>query len=239
VQGFFKNATRRRLSTCVRSAVSGLGTIVYPRLCENCGVPVERGCPLCYSCARAIEPADRGELDSILARLEAPVLASLTALWYFEKGATVRHLQHQLKYGNRPIVGKWFGRMLGSHWLQSGSDVPDVVLPIPLHPTRFLERGYNQSLMIAEGFSEILSCAVDDSSLLRARSTRSQTRLSRSARQANVQGAFVVAQAIEAAHVVIVDDVLTTGATLNEAARAVLERGASRVSAAAIGLSHS
>lgn len=233
---FFKIETAKSCHAALGSILSGLLDVLYPSLCEHCGERVEPGIPVCPPCADQIERVDPAELDSIVDRLDDPVITSLTSLWYFDRGNEIRRIQHQLKYGNRPSVGAWFGRMIGRRWLDLERNIPSTIIPIPLHRARLIERGFNQSEMIARGLAEVLHAPVDTSTIIRARATRSQTSLSRGRRQKNVEGAFQTANRGGLGDVLLVDDVLTTGATLNEAARALLEAGATRVDAATIGL---
>jgi ComF family protein len=239
VQRFFKNETLRRTGQVASTLTSGLLSILYPSLCEECGDPVAPNVPICSPCVVRIPCADPAELQAIIARLDDPVIESVFALWYFGRDSQVRRLQHQLKYGNRPEVGRWFGRSLGVSWKANGRPLPDVIAPIPLHPGRVVERGYNQSLLIAEGFSEITGTCIDETLLVRKRSTRSQTTLTRAARRRNVGGVFECSGNPQGRSVLILDDVLTTGATLNGAARPLLQGGALRVDVAAIGLATS
>jgi ComF family protein len=216
----------------------GLLGILYPLICEECGISVSSGTMLCADCMASIERADASEIATILQRLNDPAVTDIFALWHFEQGSTIRRLQHQLKYGNRPSIGNWFGRALGAAWRARGNATPDVVLPIPLHSTRLLERGYNQSTRICEGFVDTVQTTLDERALTRARATRSQTSLSRSRRQKNLEDVFRCGTDVRGLRILIVDDVLTTGATLNEAARTLLQAGAADVQAVAVGLAH-
>ena len=107
----------------------------------------------------------------------------------------------------------------------------DVVVPVPLHPSRLHERGYNQSALLAEALAKRLNRRVDGTSLIRTRDTAHQARLSGDERRNNLKGAFAVpnAQFIRGRTVLLIDDVMTTGATLSHCARALLDAGAARV----------
>lgn len=242
---FFKNETpfamRKHISSVSRFALrltEGVLGVLYPSLCGECTVSVSPQHPLCAGCMAGVERADAEEVKTILQRLHEPAIAEIFAMWHFEKGSTVRRLQHQLKYGNRPSIGVWFGRALGTAWSSMDFEPPDAVVPIPLHRTRLLERGYNQSALICEGFASTLKVPVDNRSLVRIRATHSQTSLSRSRRQKNLENVFECSTSVRGLRILVIDDVLTTGATLNEAARAILRAGAVEVGAAAVGLAH-
>ncbi len=153
------------------------------------------------------------------------------ALWVFEQGGALQAIQHALKYSNRPRYGVALGRLMGSAYAAEDHPLPDALLPIPLHPTRQLERGYNQSAMLAEGLGAILDRPVLLDTLARPHPTRSQTHLSREARWANVRDAFAVSQPDVCAGqtVLLVDDILTTGSTLAAAAHVLHDAGAASV----------
>lgn len=235
MQSFFKNETGvvfpRRLQIFGRSLLS----VIYPALCQKCGRGVDLATPLCPPCVATIEAVDSSELLTVRERLTECMLDDIFAMWYFDQNNVIRQIQHQLKYGNRPVVGRWFGRLLGQAWIESGRAVPDVIVPIPLHRHRMLERGYNQSEEIARGIATVISAPVNSSLLIRARATRTQTRLSRSRRQQNVAGAFAIRNSIDTNCVMLIDDVLTTGATLNEAACVLKSAGIRTVVATAPG----
>jgi ComF family protein len=191
--------------------------------------------PLCLPCVATIEAVDSLELLTVQERLTECMLDDIFAMWYFDQNNVIRQIQHQLKYGNRPVVGRWFGRLLGKAWVESGRTVPDVIVPIPLHRHRMLERGYNQSEEVARGIAAVIGAPINSTLLIRARATRTQTKLSRSRRQENVAGAFATGNPADANCIMLIDDVLTTGATLNEAGRVLKDAGIRTVVAAAPG----
>ncbi len=202
---------------------AGLLRLLYPPQCLGCGASVpEVHVPLCASCVRRLErPAPETVLDHIRRLSGGERLASAQALWAFDTGGVVQRVQHSLKYGNRPAQGRTLGRWM-RHLFPTEHADSGLVVPIPLHRTRQLERGYNQSALLAEGLADALGASVQPA-LRRTRATASQTRLSRKQRQANVAGAFAVQapEALSGATVYLIDDVLTTGATLTAAAAAL------------------
>ena len=143
-----------------------------------------------------------------------------------------------LKYGNRPSYGIDLGMLCGRGMqsLFQRREVPDCIVPIPLHRTRFLERGYNQSNTLARGIGKIITVPVLDNLLIRSRATRTQTGLNTRERQDNVAAAFSIGLPNEAVgkHVLLVDDVLTTGATLCAAAEVLHEAGVQKISFATL-----
>jgi ComF family protein len=220
----------------LRAAARAAVDLAFPALCLACDrrlpptAPTD-GIPLCPACQRRLPRADPAE---VAARLDAlptgNVFGGSAALWVFDDGGAVQRLQHTLKYRDRPALGVALGRLLGRLVTEaSGGMTYDAIVPVPLARVRRLERGYNQSAALAEGIASVLPGAapVAEGLLVRARRTRSQTDLSRSRRWANVDGAFAApdAEAVRGRRLLLVDDVLTTGATVTAAARPLLAAG--------------
>ena len=221
----------------LRRVGSGLLDVLYPPRCLGCSArPVSVALPLCATCLQTMERASAEAIAARLDRLEAArVLDGAFALWVFDKNSALQAVQHALKYGDRPRYGLALGRLVGDAYAET-HPAPDAVVPIPLHRIRELERGYNQAEMLARGLAEALDCPVRPDGLTRPRPTRSQTRLSRSARWQNVADAFGAPDAIADDTVLLVDDVLTTGATVAAAARRLKEAGAGRVFVATLAM---
>jgi len=148
----------------------------------------------------------------------------------FRKGGTLQRVIHQLKYESRPDLAQHLGRYIaekiqGQGWITEY----DALLPIPLHAHRKRKRGYNQADMIAKGFSKLLDLPVQSSMLKRTRNTISQTGLNRLQRAENVKDAFVCQRDAAGMSFLLVDDVVTTGATLISAAAALKSAGVKRI----------
>ena len=221
----------------VLHAGEALLNLLYPPSCLGCGAYLSDSTPpLCHRCLHRLEQPDADALHARLHRLTDPdALDAAFALWLFDEGGTVQRIQHLLKYGNRPRYGVALGRIMGKAYANS---LPDLVLPVPLHRARLYERGYNQSAMLTRGMAESLGVPAATDVLVRTRATRSQTRLSREARWQNVSGAFALteAEAVADKHILLIDDVLTTGATLAAAAATLKAAGAASVTAATLAL---
>lgn len=186
--------------------------------CRRCGSPLEAAAARCDHCAERAFRFHRGR-----------VLSS------FDE--TVQALIHLLKYKGKRSVGRRLGRMLGE--VLASEDVMedvDLIAPVPLHRSREKERGYNQSLLLATEIGRCLGVPVEKRILIRARRTASQTKLSAEERVKNVSGAFRVlhAESITGMRILLVDDVLTTGATLNACTEALTEAGAEGVCVATV-----
>jgi ComF family protein len=135
----------------------------------------------------------------------------------FRKSGIVQHLLHELKYNNHPEIGFKLGSTYGKELAQAGfQNEFDVIIPIPLHPTRLRKRGYNQSAKFAEGLSHSLGIPWAESISIRKTTTSTQTKKSKQERWENVEGAFGIqsAEKIVGQRILLVDDVVTTGATL-------------------------
>ena len=152
---------------------------------------------------------------------------------YFANGSHVQQLMHALKYRNRPNVARFFGRRYGSELAASGifSDA-DLIIPVPLHKKKLIQRGYNQSEYFGKGLSESMGIEMRTKVLKRTHHKKSQTTRNRYERYENTKGIFSVIQPniIVNRHVILVDDVLTTGATLESCTNALLEVKGVRVS---------
>ncbi|MEO0559597.1 MAG: phosphoribosyltransferase family protein [Bacteroidota bacterium] len=206
-------------------AVAGL---VYPSLCLGCDrrVAPSETLPVCARCLQRIPtPPDGAALAQIRQREAGVAIRSATALWAYDESGTAQRVQYALKYGGQPSLGHPLGALMANAWRDQSID---SVIPVPLSRPRFLERGYNQSDALAEGLSQTLGVPHAPHVLVRSRPTRTQTRLSASERWSNVSGAFSVPEPgpLAGQRVLLVDDVLTTGATLTAAAHVLAEAGA-------------
>lgn len=230
-----------RLTRLARGFATGLLDLVYPPRCLGCGArPETPALPVCPACLRRLERAGAADVALRLERLPeaAAALDTARALWVFDKRGTLQRLQHALKYGNRPRYGVSLGRLMAAAWAEAPPPSLAGVVPIPLHRTRLLERGYNQSTMLAEGLADALGLPLRPDLLARPRPTRTQTHLDRRQRWANVEGAFATPDAgALAGHAwLVVDDVLTTGSTAGAAARTLKAAGATAVHLATLAI---
>lgn len=207
--------------------ISSISDLILPRVCVVCGrtlLPEERS--VCLVCLADL-PLTRFELlprnpmaDTFNARIEAPSYAWATALFHYSEGSGYDLIPQAVKYRSDFEAGRRFGRMLGEvlSSAERFSDV-DVVVPVPLHWTRRYKRGYNQAEVIASALCPCLKGAVLRTDILvRARITRTQTKAGREGRAENVKNAFSVRRRSAGGerphHILIVDDVFTTGSTV-------------------------
>ncbi len=221
-----------------RTLGRGLLDVLYPPRCLNCGArPESPQLPLCPQCLQSLERAPDMGVAARLDRLPVGdgVFGRAMALWVFDKEGPLQAVQHALKYNNRPRYGLPLGRLMGEAFSEEHPS-PDGVVPVPLHQTRRLERGYNQSLMLAEGAADALDCPCRPDLLTRPHPTRSQTGLSREERWRNVRDSFAADPDCAGGRWLLVDDVLTTGSTAVAAGQTLADAGADALFLMTLGL---
>ena len=166
-------------------------------------------------------------------------LESAAAMYYFTRKSPIQQALHQLKYHNQPDIGLKIGRLFGQKLKTSALfHSVQAVVPVPLHPKKERLRGYNQSAMFAQGISEAMDIPALNKALVRRKFTETQTKKKRMERFDNVDDVFEVARPaqIEGKHLLLVDDVLTTGATLEVCGQALLNIPNTRLSMATIAI---
>ena len=164
-------------------------------------------------------------------------LRGVTSYLYFREHSRVQHMIHQLKYRNRPDIAVLLGRKYGQLLRHTTPfSEADYIIPIPLHRRKLLRRGYNQSSCFAYGLADSMQIPVIEQAVIRRRHTPSQTKKNRYQRIENIRGAFAVAkpEALSGKHLLLVDDVLTTGATIEACADALLQDRSISISAVTI-----
>lgn len=156
------------------------------------------------------------------------------ALFYINKHNSVHELILQLKYSGKTDIGNRFGKMTGMKIMSNESlfDKIDIIIPVPLHWKKEKQRGYNQTLHFAKGISEATNIPVDEKTLVRTKENISQTHKSRYERWDNVDTIFSLTNkdALKEKHILLVDDVITTGATLEACVQALKQTGNIKVS---------
>jgi ComF family protein len=184
---------------------------------------------ICPDCRKLLEPFDiphpwtRDEIQA------GNIDNSLSAFW-FREGKPIQSLMHAMKYQKMRSIGKLLGEEIAKRIMEQTPVKFDYVLPVPLHKARQRDRTYNQSDFIAEGISGILGAQPLFNGITRTRFTGTQTKLNKAERKENVSGAFTVnpkhTAAIQGKNIIITDDVITTGATILECAKAARAAGA-------------
>ena len=204
--------------------------LVFPHVCDGCGSDLlnieSRLCIRCLASLpetnfenHAANPVEK----TFWGRL--PVLKASAHL-YFTKESLVQHLMHQVKYKGNKELGLQLGRIMG-HALKSSNRFNDaeVLIPLPLFPDKEKKRGYNQATVLCDGIAEILSIPVLNNVITRPQHTETQTKKGRIERWKNIEGKFQLENPlqIQDKHVLLVDDVITTGATLEACGNELLK----------------
>ncbi|WP_034256664.1 ComF family protein [Adhaeribacter aquaticus] len=219
-------------------------TLLFPEYCYACQGSLVKGedliCTKCrlhlpYTNLHRVKESSQNILHHRFLG-KVPVKFVLSYL-YFKQSGRVQNLLHALKYKNVPAIGELLGDWYGQELKEAAYTTAfDMILPVPLHPKKQQKRGYNQSASFAKGLANALGVPCSEAILIRTLNTSSQTNKTRPERWENVSKAFKVmdAEQVKGKKVLLVDDVLTTGATLEACAVTLLEAGSAEVSVGAI-----
>jgi len=223
----------QRLRTLARPPVD----FFYPPLCLLCDAYLKPGerliCRICFRHLPQLEDPDIPSL-SLRTPLHQPLYFE-RAISLYDYTEPVGKLVHFFKYNGGRALARPFGEAMGLALLDGGYAV-EAIIPVPLHPARRRERGYNQSELLARAMGLVTGFQVQPEGLLRVAATPPQARMGRQKRLRNLRGVFAAGAGCSSAggDIVLVDDVLTTGHTLDECARVLMQQGAGRVIAATI-----
>jgi competence protein ComFC len=219
--------------------------LLFPDVCLLCRkllLPEEKNC--CSSCQAEFDPFSSPAVAEEL--LRRTIASHFGEEFMFERGwcryqfhkkSPLQQVLHAMKYEGLFTIARSFGSQLGE-WMLAGEDTGDIdcIVAVPLHSLKKIERSYNQSEKIAEGIAQALQKPLRRELLVRKRYTVSQTGLSAQERKKNPEGAFQLGKGAVGRHVLLVDDVVTTGATMAAAASTLRKGGAEKVSLAAVAL---
>lgn len=214
-------------SAGIRQYGQDLFNLFYPETCAACGATLLRNEKiLCIPCLAEM-PLTGFHLDpeNEVARMfwgRVPFRMA-SSFMLFTRGSRYRHILHELKYRGREDAGYFFGKMFGFALKDTDFATADLIHPVPLHPARFRQRGYNQSALIAEGMAETLGVPLATDLISRRVDSLTQTRRHRYERWENVRHIFRCDRPdrLVNRHVILVDDVITTGATLEACASCI------------------
>ena len=212
----------------MKKIISNFLGLLYPNLCLICGENLLKNeQQICLKCLSEIprtnfhlykdNPVEKrfwGKAD----------IQKATSFFFFTKGSPFQKLLHELKYRDNKDIGELMGKYAAVDMLTDETFCSvDYIVPIPLHPKKYTKRGYNQSELICNGISIIFDKPVDTKSLIRRKETSTQTKKSVFERYENTSGIFEVKnkETFEKKHVLLVDDVLTTGSTIEAAIQAI------------------
>lgn len=214
--------------------------LFYPNICQSCGNSLKSFetviCTYCYvhlPLTGFVNDASNSVFELFWGRTH---IEFASAYLYFHKGNSVQTLMHRFKYKGIKPIGHKLGYLYGKEIVESSlyHDI-DVIIPVPLHPKKLRQRGFNQSDLIAAGISEATNIPLDTSTLSRLLYSETQTRKSRFERWQNVKEIFSSEnENLKNKHILLVDDTVTTGATLESCTNSLLQTEGVRVSVGAI-----
>ena len=213
-----------------------------PRFCFACNRKLETDTVvICPDCLSKIQLADKGRMDEEYKRkfYGNGIISDFKSVFVFEKDKELQQIIHSLKYEKRFSIGLFLGKKLGEtikdNVLSWGID---LIIPVPLHHLKKAERGYNQSAYIAKGLSKELKISYNEGAVKRTRFTESQTTMTLKERQANIDGVFAVRNKnrVKGKNILLIDDVITTGSTISECGKVLLEAGANKIYAASVAI---
>jgi ComF family protein len=217
--------------------------LFYPHVCIGCGSDLlPEANLLCLHCISNLPHTNYAQhannpIEKIFwGRLP---LKAAHSEFYFAKESLVQHLIHQLKYKANQEVGVFLGELVGNSLLNSNRfNQIDFLVPLPLFPEKERQRGYNQATVICQGMSAVMNVPVLTANVLRKRFTETQTKKHRTERWENVEGSFFVKDGyqLEGKHILLVYDVVTTGATLEACGSVIINIPGSKLSLATLSM---
>ncbi|WP_428624052.1 ComF family protein [Sedimenticola sp.] len=220
----------------VYNCTNNILSLLYPAPCLLCDTPAQDAiCPDCQAdlphnrhscrcCGLPLTLADEATCGHCLAHPPAVDRSFIPYLY----AAPIDQLIGRFKFSGQLAQGRLLSRLLADH-LRQRAEMPDLLIPVPLHPQRLRQRGYNQALELAKPLARQLGLALDHQSCRRIQPTPPQHELKKHQRKRNIRGAFQVTRTPAVNHVALVDDVVTTGSTVNELAKCLKQRGVARV----------
>lgn len=240
------NTMKQKVYSFFENYLDGLSSLVFPSFCINCKKELNKNrSHFCFLCEDKLNYTyfekykDYSVADQVFwGRLK---IENVYALLYYENNSSTKNILHNIKYNEGKDLGRHMGKMMGERLLNSDrfKDI-EAIIPIPVHSKKEFSRGYNQSLMIAEGMAESMQLPIVEA-LYRKSHDKSQTQKNKEERYKNVKGKFAFHENSlnGLKHVMIVDDVLTTGSTLEFATRAIYEsENTTKVSLGTIAMAH-
>lgn len=220
-----------------KKSLSDFISLIYPDLCLGCGkLLVEGENLICFDCIVRMPRTNFHKIENNKVEMifwGRVKIERASSFFIYQKGSIWQKVLHKIKYKGFKDAGYELGKNYGYELKDSDyfKDI-DYIVPVPLHPKKERKRGYNQSLYIAEGLSSSLDKPVEKNNLYRSKYTNTQTKKGRYERWENVNSIFSIKskEIYENKHILIVDDVITTGSTLEACANAILQCKGSKVS---------
>ncbi|MFM7668074.1 MAG: ComF family protein [Bacteroidota bacterium] len=205
--------------------------LLFPEKCIHCHTElILKESVVCLNCLSTISYTffenytEQTKMDKLF--WGKILLHKTFSLYYFEENTVVQSILHTLKYENNPQIGIEFGRKIGERIMNlEGFQDIDALIPVPIHPKKKFSRGYNQAEMIAKGISEITTIPIQSTEVKKLKHTQSQTKKSMWERWTTSENTFsslLTDNSLK--HIALIDDVLTTGATLERLAKTILDK---------------
>ncbi|MCX6149463.1 MAG: ComF family protein [Ignavibacteriales bacterium] len=226
----------------ITAKLNPLFDFILPRFCSSCKekLKVDEKV-ICRNCFSTIQIASTERIQHEFERkfIKEKIISGFYSHFVFEKDKALQNLIHSLKYEKKFKNGIFLGEIVGNEVKDKLKDWKiDYLIPVPLHSIKKAERGYNQSFFIAKGISRQTGIPVKQNLLKRSRNTGSQTTMTLIERKENVGGAFTIKRKTNVANknFLLIDDVITTGATTAECGKVLLESGASKIYAVSVAI---
>ena len=223
-----------KINTYIKEISNDFVKLLFPSVCISCQTSlVKQENYLCLKCRLSL-PKTNYHLkpDNLLDKkfVYEPKVQKASAFLYFNKGGIAQKIIHEIKYNNQPELGELTGEWYGHDLLDANWPI-DLIIPVPLHRTKLARRGFNQSDAIAQGISIATGWPVRTDLVIRRRKTNSQTKKSKVERWKNMQSVYRLTKtgSITDKTILVVDDVLTTGATIGELVTALSQSGAKAI----------
>jgi ComF family protein len=223
--------------------INDIFDLIFPHICCTCGERITKEDELiCFGCRAKLpkvkfsDPCNNELTDRFLGKFS---LKFGTSYLHFYKSGNTQTLMHKFKYQNKPALGVMIGRYHGYEIAASGySNGLDMIIPVPIHPKKLSKRGYNQSLKFASGLSEATNIPVEADIVIRTIHGESQTHKSKEERQRSVAEVFQIKEPnrVCGKSILLVDDVITTGATLEACGKLLLNAGCAELSIATMAI---
>lgn len=215
---------------------------LLPRFCVSCDNKITiKDNVVCSNCLKKFELTNKNQIKKEFEKkfLNDKIISGFTSPFIFSETSILQKLIHELKYNQNYHIGKFLGELAANYSkeiIQKWNI--DYIVPVPLHKIKKAERGYNQSQEISKGYSEVLNINILRKSIIRKRFTPSQTKLNLEERKLNIADAFAVKnkKRIINKNILLIDDVITTGATISECGKELLNNGAAKIFCTSIAL---
>lgn len=226
----------------IKNYLTELFDFLLPRFCPACNSKLDTSeNVVCTGCLSKLKTVESEMIKSEYARKYSgnKIISGFVSHYVFEKDKELQHIIHALKYDKKFLIGKYLGENLGKYFAsQFQSWNIDLIIPIPLHHLKKAERGFNQSFYIAKGISKVTKIPLGERTVKRIRFTKSQTTMALKEREENIEGAFGLRknEDVKRKNILLVDDVMTTGATISECGNILLDSGANKIYAATVAL---